>query len=169
MHRLVLAVLAVAGLALAGSASAAAPTVEETSVSFTMSSATCPNLAPGTTIVATGRQTSISSESTDRNGVTTVTNTTTAHGTATDQAGNTYVFNYANHYRIANTGPIDPILTGVMVDSFSLAGNGPAHLNNGFRAVFTINVATGQASFVELTSRGDPIDFTTGESLCDPL
>jgi hypothetical protein len=58
-----------------------------------------------------------------------------------------------------------------MVDSFSLAGSGPAHLNNGFRAEFTLDFSTGVpvASFVELSSRGDPLDFATGESRCDPL
>ena len=90
-----------------------------------------------TTIEGTGTGVSVTSESTDASGVTTVTNTTHIAGTATDQAGNTYRFNYANHYRIANTGPTDPVLTGIMVDSFSLAGNGPAQLSNGFRAVFT--------------------------------
>ena len=168
MTRFAIAVIAVAGLALgAGTALAAAP--DTIPMSFTMSSATCPNLPPGTTLTWSGTGTSITSESTDRNGVTTVMNTTHAQGTATDQAGNTYSFNYSNHYRISNTGPTDPMLTGVMVDSFSLAGNGPAHLNNGFRAVFTINAITGAAGFEELSSRGDPIDFATGQSLCDPL
>ena len=69
-------------------------------------------------------------------------NTTHAKGTATDQAGNTYSFNYSNHYRISNTGPRTAL--GVMVDSFSLAGNGPAHLNNGFRAVLSTRSAAGR-------------------------
>ena len=96
-------------------------------------------------------------------------NTTHIEGTATDQAGNTYRFNYSNHYRVSNTGPTDPVLSGIMVDSFSLAGNGPAHLNNGFRAVFTIDASTGSVGFDELSSRGDPLDFDTGAARCDPL
>jgi hypothetical protein len=169
MKRLVLAVFAVSAFALwAGSALAAAPSVEQISAGFTLSSETCSELPAGTTIEGTGTGVSVTSESTDANGVTTVMNTTHIAGTATDQAGNTYRFNYSNHYQISNTGPTDPVLTGVMVDSFSLAGNGPAHLSNGFRAVFTIDLTAG-VSFEELSSRGDPIDFATGAAHCDPL
>jgi hypothetical protein len=170
MKRLVLAVFAVSALALwIGSAFAAAPSVEQISTGFTLSSLTCSELPAGTTIEGTGTGVSVTSESTDANGVTTVMNTTHIAGTATDQAGNTYRFNYSNHYRIANTGPTDPVLSGIMVDSFSLAGNGPADLNNGFRAVFTIDLSDGGVSFEELSSRGDPIDFATGAARCDPL
>jgi hypothetical protein len=170
MKRFAFAIPAVALLTLgAGTALAAAPDIEEISTGFSMSSVTCSELPPGTTIEGTGTGTSVTSESTDRNGVTTVMNTTHIEGTATDQAGNTYTFNYANHYRISNTGPTDPVLSGVMVDSFSLAGNGPAHLNNGFRAVFTIDASTGSVGFDELSSRGDPLDFDTGTARCDPL
>ena len=55
-----------------------------------------------------------------------------------------------------------------MVDSFSLAGNGPAKLQNGFQAGFTTDFET-LFAFDELNSRGDPIDFTTGTAICDPL
>jgi hypothetical protein len=55
-----------------------------------------------------------------------------------------------------------------MVDSFSLAGSGPAHLSNGFRAVVTTNFAT-LFTFEELTSLGDPIDFATWSTVCEPL
>ena len=169
MKRLVLAVFAVSALVLwAGSALAAAPSVEQISAGFTMTSLDCSELPAGTTIEGTGTGVSVTSESTNADGVTTVMNTTHIAGTATDQAGNTYRFNYSNHYRIANTGPTDPVLSGIMVDAFSLVGNGPAHLSNGFRAVFTIDPSAG-FSFEELTSRGDPIDFATGEAHCDPL
>ena len=169
MKRLVLAVFAVSALALwAGTALAAPPSVEQISTGFTMTSLDCAELPAGTTIEGTGTGVSVTSVSTDANGVTTVMNTTHIAGTATDQAGNTYRFNYANHYRIANTGPTDPVLSGIMVDAFSLVGNGPAHLSNGFRAVFTIDAAGG-FSFEELSSRGDPIDFATAAPHCDPL
>ena len=164
MKRFVFALLAIAALALQlGSALAAPPTVKEETVGFVLSAATCPNLPLGTVITGTGTSKAIESMTTDGDGVTTVINTTHASGTATDQDGNTYRFNYSNHFRISNTGPTDPVLSGIMVDSFSLAGNGPARLNNGFRAVFTINFLTGAVSFQELTSRGDPLDG------CDPL
>jgi hypothetical protein len=172
MKRFVLVLLAIAVFALGlGSALAAPPTVTQDTVEFVLSAATCPNLPTGTVITGTGTIKSIESATTDANGVTTVINTTHAFGTATDQAGNTYRFNYSNHFRISNTGPTDPVLTGVMVDSFSLAGKGPAQLNNGFLAEFTLDFSTPTPafSFVELSSRGDPIDFDTGEALCDPL
>ena len=170
MKRFAFALLAVAALALgSGSALAAPPTVTEETVEFVLSATTCANLPPGTEITGTGTSKTIESVTTDRNGVTTVTNTTHASGTATDQEGNTYRFNYSNHFRISNTGPTDPVLSGVMVDSFSLAGNGPAQLSNGFRAVFTIDFSTGAVSFAELSSRGDPLDFATGAARCDPL
>ena len=168
MKRFVFAFLAIAVLALGlGSALAAPPSKDP--VGFVLTAASCPNLSTGTVITGTGTSTTVEIVTTDASGVTTVTNTTHASGTATDQDGNTYRFNYSNHFRISNTGPTDPVLSGVMVDSFSLAGNGPALLNNGFRAVFTIDSLTGAATFAELSSRGDPIDFATGESLCDPL
>ena len=169
MKRLALAILAVMVLACgAGTALAAATEVKKVSASFTMSSATCSNLPSGTTIEGTGTGTSVTSVSIDANGITTVMNTTHYNGTATDGV-NTYRFNYSNHYRISNTGPTDPILSGIMVDSFSLAGDGPVRLHNGFRAVFTFDSSTEQARFEELSSRGDPIDFDTGAAHCDPL
>ena len=164
MKRFVFALLAIAVFALgSGSALGAPPTVTEETVGFVLSAETCANLPPGTVITGTGTSKAIESVTTDGDGVTTVINTTHASGTATDQDGHTYRFNYSNHFQISNTGPTDPVLSGIMVDSFSLAGNGPAHLNNGFRAVFTFNFLTGAVSFQELTSRGDALDG------CDPL
>ncbi len=169
MKRFVFAFLAIAVFALGSGSALAAPPSDP--VGFVLTAASCPNLPTGTVITGTGTSTTVEIVTTDASGVTTVTNTTHAFGTATDQEGNTYRFNYSNHFRISNTGPTDPVLSGVMVDSFSLAGNGPAHLNNGFRAEFTLDFSTGLpvASFVELSSRGDPLDFATGESRCDPL
>ena len=170
MNRFVFAFLAIAVFALGSGSALAAPPSKET-VGFVLTADSCPNLPTGTVITGTGTSTTVEIVKTDGDGVTTVTSTTHAHGTATDQDGNTYQFNYSNHFRISNTGPTDPILSGVMVDSFSLAGNGPAQLHNGFRAEFTLDFSTGfpVASFVELSSRGDPLDFATGESRCDPL
>jgi hypothetical protein len=160
--------LAACALASAGAATADAPTVEEFPVGFVLTSDTCPNLPEGTTITASGSEKSITQVRTDRNGAMTVMNTTHAHGTATDQAGNSYVFNYANSFRVANSGPTDVVFSGTMTDSFSLAGPGPAKLHNGFVAAFTTDFDT-LFAFVERSSRGDPIDFESGASICDPL
>ena len=163
MKRSVLAVFAIAALALgAASAVAAPPEIGTDPVSFDMSSATCSNLPTGTTIHGSGIGKSITKITTDKNGVTTIMNTTHANGTATDQAGNTYVFNYANHFSVSDSGP-GTAFSGEMVDAFSLAGNGPAHLSNGFRALFDL------VSLQPLSSRGDPIDFASGMAHCDPL
>lgn len=168
MRQLALIAAAVAALVLAvGSATAAGPTVDEFPVSFVLTSATCSNLPPGTTVVGTGTEKSITSTK-EKGGVTTISNQTHAHGTASDQDGNTYVFDYSNHFSVSNTGPTDPVFSGTMVDSFSLAGGGPARLSNGFRAIFTTDFAS-LFSFTELSSRGDPIDFATGAARCDPL
>jgi hypothetical protein len=160
--------LVVSVLAFAASTAAAGVTVDEFPVSFVLTSATCPNLPTGTTVVGTGSEKSITNVLTDRNGATTVMNTSHAQGTATDQAGNTYVFNYSNSFSVSNTGPTDPVFAGRMVDSFSLAGSGPAKLSNGFQATFTTDFDT-LFALEELNSRGDPIDFASGEELCDPL
>jgi hypothetical protein len=155
-------------LASAGAASADAAAVEVSPVGFVLTSETCPNLAEGTTITGSGSAKSISHTRTDANGITTVTNTTHAFGTAVDQDGNSYVFNYSNSFRVANTGPTDAVFTGTMTDSFSLAGRGPERLHNGFVAGFTTDF--GQLfGFEEQSSRGDPIDFATGAPICDPL
>jgi hypothetical protein len=148
-------------------AAAGGATKETSSVSFVMSSAACANLPAGTTINGTGVEKSITTTRTGRGGVTTIGNSTHAHGTATDQNGNAYVFNYSNQFRVSNTAADPATFTGVMNDSFSLAGRGPARLTNGFRAIFTTDFAT--FSFQPIHTRGDPIDFTTGSAHCDPL
>jgi hypothetical protein len=165
MKRLATLVLAAAALALGGTSALAADggaTVEEFPVSFVMTSATCANLPPGTTIEGSGTAKSITTVRTDSNGVTTVGNVTHAHGTAIDQAGNTYVFNYTNDFRVSNSAATPAVFSGRMTDAFSLAGNGPARLHNGFQAIFTTDFAT-FATIDELNSRGDPLEG------CDPI
>jgi hypothetical protein len=107
---------------------------------------------------------SITLEKTQK-GVYTLRNETQIHGTATDGV-NTYTFNYENSFTVSSTDGGET-LTGTMVDTFSLAGNGSAHLNNGFRANVTID-ATG-FHFDPLSQRGSPLDFSSGTPMCDPL
>jgi hypothetical protein len=103
--------------------------------------------------------------------VTTISNTTTANGFATDQDGNVYAFHYSNTFRISNTVADPSLYSGRMNDSFTLAGQGPARLNNGFVAVFTTDFVS--IGIEPLTSRGDPISFAPfPEGItahCDPL
>ena len=161
MKRIAIAAVALLALVLAGGAVAAGGRPATFSTGFTLTSATCPNLPPGTTVTGTGVGTSIDGG----DGVTTVMNTTHEYGTATDQDGNTYVFQYANSFRGSWSGGT---FTGLMTDHFSLSGPGPAALDNGFTATFTTDFAT-FFSFDPISSHGDPIDFATGEELCDPL
>ena len=164
-----LAVLGVGVLALwLASTAAAGASVETFPVSFELSSATCSLLPSGTTITGEGTEISVTNVRTDRDGVTTIANSTHASGTATDQSGNTYVFSYSNEFRVTNSTDDPGTFSGFMSDHFSLAGSGPARLNNGF----TANITTDFASFFdfeELNSRGDPLDFATGVAHCDPL
>ena len=169
MKRFAIAAVLVAALAIgAGPAVAGGggATVETSSVSFVITSATCSNLAPGTTVTGTGTETSITVVKT-KDGVTRIHNTTHAGGTATDQDGNTYVFNYSNSFNISDEG--NPgVFSGIMNDSFSLAGNGRARLSNGFQGIFSTDFTT-FTTITPLKSRGDPIDFTTVSAHCDPL
>jgi hypothetical protein len=165
---------AIAGLAVAALALGAGPavaggggaTIDTFPVSFTMDSSTCSNLAPGTTLTGSGTEKSITVSKT-KGGVTRIHNTSHATGTATDQDGNTYVFNYSNDFNISDAGS-PGVFSGIMNDHFSLAGNGPAELHNGFQGIFSTDFAT-FATITPLKSHGDPIDFTTITAHCDPL
>jgi hypothetical protein len=169
------AVLAAALVALslaAGQASAGLggpPSVS--TVSFVggdgLSNATCQYVPAGTTISWTGPETSTIIARTDASGVTTVSIVSHASGTATDNLGNAYAFDYSNALRVSNSVADPDTFTGTMTDHFSLAG--PAlHLNNGFIARLTTNF-NDVFVFDPINSRGDPIDFSSGFAHCDPL
>jgi hypothetical protein len=158
-------VTAIAFLAVPGAA-VGSTTVERLPVSWKLSSDTCTNLPAGTTVEGTGTMKSITRERTSAGGVTTVSNTTTATGTATDQDGNTYVFLYSNTFRVANSTADPGVFTGMMNDAFTLAGPGPAKLSNGFTARIT-DFAT--FTLDPIRAYGDPISFPEGEEHCDPL
>jgi hypothetical protein len=55
-----------------------------------------------------------------------------------------------------------------MVDLFKLQGRGPARLRNGFVADITTDLGD-LFLFDPIPSFGDPIDFETGEAICDSL
>lgn len=137
-----------------------------TPIDFEMSWKTCPNLRTGTTLEGEGIERSITKERTNKNGVTTIINTTHTHGTSIDQDGNEYVFDYSNLFRVRNTVADPETFRGFMIDHFSNAGTGPAKLNNGFVAKITLLPVF---SAEPITSFGDPIGFPDGEAHCDPL
>ena len=76
-------------------------TTETTPVTFEIKSENCSMLPPGTTINGTGTLTSIT-WTTKRRRHRTVTNSSLATGTATDQAGNQYTFLYSNQFRVSS-------------------------------------------------------------------
>lgn len=174
-------VLLVAG-ATGAEAANGGTTVSTTRVGFVLASpstpspeptwAICPNLPAGAKVTGSGTETSVTTVATDAANVTTIENATYAHGTATDRAGKTYRFFYANQYRIANTAAAPDVFSGLMTDAFSLAGNGPANLRNGFVADFTttMDLSTVSRWSVQL-AYGDPIAFIPGPfvAVCDPL
>ena len=171
MKRLALVFVAIGSLVFGAATAAAAnggADVQTFPVSFVMSSAECSNLPAGTTVTGMGTEKSITVTRTDANGVTMIVNSTHALGTATDQAGNSYVFNYNNEFRASDSTATPGVFSGLMSDHFSLAGSGPAKLSNGFLASISTDFST-FFSFDPLNSRGDPLDFATGTAHCDPL
>jgi hypothetical protein len=176
VKRLTAASVAVLMLALGvGSATAGSggATIESIPASFSLSSTStdgvpggCQYLPAGLTITWSGLEKSITLVRTDRNGVTTIQNTTHAYGKASDQNGGTYAFNYSNSFHVTETSAGSGTFSGQMTDHFSLAGGG-IHLSNGFVA----NITTDFASFTfdPIHSNGDPIDFATVAPHCDPL
>ena len=169
MTRFVVTVIGVVSLAFSlGSLVVASngATVDTFPVSFVLSSDTCSNLPSGTELMASGTGKSITTTRMDQDGVVTVVNSTHSHGTATDQDGNTYVFNYSNEFRATLDGGV---YSGFMTDAFALAGRGPAHLNNGFVGHFMSDFSTFFTVPDVISSHGDPLDFVTGEAHCDPL
>jgi hypothetical protein len=170
LRRLVLAVVAATALLLPSGALAHDPTttVEPFPADFTLSSETCPNLPEGTVIEGTGTGKSVTKTTTNRDGTTTVFNSTIAPGKATDQDGNRYRFLYSNQFEVSNTTANPNLFSGFMVDLFLLRGNGPAKLTNGFLARFTTDFGE-LAELDPIFEFGDPLDFETGAAKCDPL
>jgi hypothetical protein len=161
-------VVAVAVLVLMVPASAGAKTKRQVNtgpVEISISADTCTKLPAGTEITGTGTQTSIT-WTTRRAGRTSVTNTTVATGTATDQAGNQSTWVYSNQFSVANTRPNKKRFRGSMVDSFSLSGATP--LSNGFVGRYTTDLGD-FFRIKPIDAFGDPFDFSANKAHCDPL
>jgi hypothetical protein len=171
MRRIVLLpTLAVLFIVLSAASAMAKAFVETFPVSFTLTSDACSNLPEGTTITGSGTAKSITTIILNSSGVATVLNATHAHGTATDQDGNVYVFDYSNEFRASNTTAEPDVIAGRMTDHFSLSGRGPAKLNNGFVALFTAAADFSSFGFDAVISQhGDPLSFPDGAPHCDPL
>lgn len=164
----VLALALNGGTAIAGRDHGA--TFDTFPVQWTITHASCPNVPNGVVINGSGTENSITTTTTVK-GITTIINSSHATGTASDNRGNTYGWNYSNHFRAENTLADPGVFSGEMVDAFSMAGSGgPYGLSNGFKAIYTFSSDGSFYSIVEITSRGDPVvfgDFAT--NACDPL
>jgi hypothetical protein len=164
--------LMVAGLAvlmLAGGAGAAQAQKERTPKSWELTSATCPRLPAGTTVKGTGTETAVTRTITDpATGIVTVVNYTKTVGTATDNKGGKYTFDYRNSFHVQNSAAAPGTYIGTMFDLFALKGRGPSKIRNGFTAIMTTDL-TSSFVFQPLLAWGDPIDFTDGAPHCDPL
>lgn len=132
----------------AGSASAAGKgaTVDTYPVEWTVISENCNQLPEGLNVSGSGtfKDTFLPSGGVESQG----------RGTATDSAGNTYVWHYASHSTAE---------TGGFIDHFNLSGSGPAAYVTAFQAVATAT------TFEPVWVHGDPFDFVNGTGRCDPL
>ena len=142
-------------------------TIETTPVTFEIKSENCSMLPAGTTVNGTGTLTS-TTWTTKRRGHRTVTNSSVAPGTATDQAGNQYTFLYSNQFRVTKRRARAKVYSGTMVDVFMLQGTGPATLSNGFVANYTTDLGDLQR-IRPIDAFGDPYDFDAEAARCDPL
>ncbi len=169
LKRLVPAAVAAVVMLLPGTAQAKRTerTIETSPVTFEIKSENCSELPPATTINGTGTLTSVT-WTTKRRGRSTVTNSSVAPGTATDQAGNQYTFLYSNQFRVTNTRARPKVYSGTMVDVFQLQGTGPATLSNGFVANYRTDL--GDLQLIRpIDAFGDPIDFEAVTARCDPI
>ena len=109
-------------------------------------------------------------ERTRRNGVTVFSLTSVGVGTATDQAGNAYTWLYEARFRASNT-PADPTtFRGVFEDEFTLGGDGPEQLHNGFVTGITfVGSPAAPFTFAPRHVFGDPVQFEPFENRCDPI
>lgn len=79
-----------------------------------------------------------------------------AHGTAVDNNGGTYVFNYNNHERDVSSSPaIVPPILGTVTDRFGLIGQGRTpNLSYSFRIVYSID-AQGNFTVISIQEGGN--------------
>jgi hypothetical protein len=118
-------------------------------VTFDLSSATCRQLPPGTTIHGTGTASFSATSSGHLH--------TLVNGTATDGAGGFWRFNYADNMRPLGSGAYE------VTDHFNLVGSGsPIKLHTHFVVDFTSSNLESADVLAIKQVHGDPIG-------CDPI
>jgi hypothetical protein len=127
-------------------------------ISFTLTPEDCPNLQG--TVEGSGELFVVMNEQTSHNGVTRIIANYLATGTATDDEGATYVFNYHLHDNIRIPPEVFPV-TVLENDHFNLVGKGKAnHLHVGF--VVRVVVSAPDQFTVEFVNE-------RGLLACDPI
>ena len=154
--------------ALADDATPPAPTAVK-KVSFTITAKQCPDLPQGVTIKGAGTSRKWESASVDAGGMTHYFAVTAVHGTATDNRGGRYTFDYHDDWSTSHTTvPYVALLT----DHFDLVPKGA--FGGGLHTFFVANVTVNSedpfdAVFEPTFLRGDPVDFKTLKPHCDPI
>ena len=134
-------------------------TLSRSTVSFTL--AGCTQLPPGLIITGSGESLIVASTRIDKDGNTVVERHNVVTGTATDNSGGTYIFNYASNATMTTPPGVFPI-TFSGTDHFNLLGHGKGNqMQVGFNADLTV---TGPNTFIfsPVSVRGNPFS-------CDPI
>jgi hypothetical protein len=153
-HRILPALApAILWMTIIASASAQA-TLFRSPLSFTLTG--CTQLPAGLVITGSGESLLVISTRTDKDGNTVVERNNVVTGTATDNNGGSYIFNYANHTTMTMPPSVFPF-TMSLTDHFNLLGQGQGNqLQVGFRADATV---IGPNTFIisPINLRGDPM------------
>jgi hypothetical protein len=180
-HRLFIALTAVACLSM-GSAQAASAddpedhghdhggttTVTPFPVRFVIRKSDCKMIPDDTVLTGEGTLTDTKTVRV-HDGVTTETIVTPGEGTATDQNGKQYHWKYFSTSKASNSREWTNLFSGVFDDRFSLSGDGPITLENGFTAVTVSDTSANTFSIYPKKTHGDPFAFPNGPNRCDPV
>lgn len=166
LRRLTASAVAVISLNLTGGAVlAAGPDMGNYDTTWTVTAALCDQLPAGSILNGTGEGHFVSNVRQTNSGRTHVRSEAHASGSAIDQDGNEYRWNYTN---VVVGEVVDGVVYASMVDTFVVTGSGPASYVTGFTADF---VEVPGVSF-DIEARhvlGDPFDFANDSGRCDPI
>jgi hypothetical protein len=158
-----------AGAALAGPLPTPPTPDEVTEVSWAIPKGQCPLLPRNVRVTGTGTAWKYTTSVTDpTTGATSYTELNVIKGTARDNRGGRYTFDYHN---VLTAADARAPFSGIMSDHFTLKGRGVANgLHSAWLANFTlISEDPFNATIDPIWHVGRPIDFKTGAPLCDPL
>jgi hypothetical protein len=143
-------------------------TVTPFPVQFVINESNCSMVPPGTVLTGEGTLTDTKTVRV-RDGVTIETVVTPGEGTASDQNGKHYHWKYFSTSKASNSREWTNLFSGVFDDRFSLSGDGPITLENGFTAVTVSDTLANTFGLYPKKSYGDPFAFPTGPNRCDPV